>query len=128
MSSINAVPKKFSSTDIPDHEGYHCPVSEISTSDKNEKWVYCPMVEQFICYGACLDLQAIATAREFENHPFVDDFYKLSSYTNLNVVELRKICLNHQEEILNEMLLDPLENHDEVNALLLWVKKLKSQL
>lgn len=127
---MNAVPRRFPPSNIQNFEQYCCPVSEVSASAENapSRWVDCPLVKLPIYYGACLDLQATARDVEVEKHPYVDDFHQLFQQTKLNISKLRKICLNHQIEVLNEMLSKQDEDHDEAEELLGWVMRVKAQV
>ena len=120
---MNAVPKCFPPSEIDNFEKYQCPISGVSARGNNapSRWVECPLVKGAICYGSCLDLQSIARDEEFETHPFVDIFYKLSQEIDAKVIELRKTCLTHQREVLQDMLNDPLENNSSVRQLLDFV-------
>ena len=46
--------------------------------------------------GCCFDYAGIALSEQFESHPFIEDFRKLSSKTGMALNQLRVICLNHQ--------------------------------
>ncbi|WP_107668559.1 hypothetical protein [Cyanothece sp. BG0011] len=131
---MNAVPERFPTSEIKNFQNYVCPISGIKANGKNapSQWVNCPLVEQPICYGLCLDLQSIARDDEFDDHLYVEDFYKLAKKLNVDVLKLRKTCLNHQKKILIEMLNDEFypypEDKEESNVLLDWIVKLSNEL
>ena len=57
-----------------------------------------------ICYGCCLDLQSLARAKDFDSDPFRDLLDSLSQRTSRPVLELRKTCLEHQQELISVQL------------------------
>lgn len=131
---MNAVPERFPPSEIKNFQNYICPISGIKANGKNapSQWVNCPLVEQPICYGLCLDLQSIARDDEFDDHPYVEDFYNLAKKLKVHVLKLRKNCLNHQKKILIEMLNDEFypypEDKEESKVLLDWIVNLSNEL
>lgn len=116
--SINAVPKRHSSREIP--LSYTCPVDEVTTtSDSNTRWVECPLVaNEYICYGSCLDLQDLARSEDFYTDQFISIFERLASKRKVTIRCLRIECLKHQKILLTNMLLNPNEPKSNVKSTL----------
>lgn len=53
-----------------------------------------------ICLGCCIDHQSVARSRDFDDHAYRDLYDALAAMTSDSVTTLRRICLNHQEEII----------------------------
>lgn len=118
---MHVIPLVFTADQVPKLDSYFCPTCRIqSTSDPADPgWVRCPMVnDEFICLGCCIDHQKPARAENFAEHPLADLFEELSNRTGRSITSLRKICLLHQESLLN----------DEEDVLAISIEKALAQI
>jgi hypothetical protein len=127
MIMINAVPPRYSATELGIPITAPCLVCNSRSEGEAEhrEWVLCPMLDQrSICLGCCLDYQGLARATDFETDPFRDLFVNLSQTTGKGVSQLRRICINHQREIVARRLSDPSEP-DDVGELIVLASHLE---
>jgi hypothetical protein len=80
-----------------------------------------------IFLGSCIDLQAVARSENFWTHLYFGLFERLAAQTGVPVLELRRICLEHQKVVLRQMLADPSEDSRLVRELLHRIEKLDMQ-
>ena len=126
---MNAIPPSAPIPHVADSV-YRCPVSGTPATgvDARERWVRCPLVNNRVIFiGSCLDLQAVARSKDFWNHVYVGMFEKLAAQSGTATAELRRVCLTHQVEVLQEMLTDPSEETQLVQELLNQVTKLSRE-
>lgn len=101
----HAIPTYLTGQELDTSGQYKCPLCTVqTTSDKVDTgWVYCPMLNNHaICLGCCIDYQKVARSEDFDGHPFRDLFDTACQITNRQVSLLRKLCLIHQESIVEE--------------------------
>jgi len=102
---VHAVPPRVSGREVDNTGMYRCPLCQSQGTGDEEDigWVACPMLRsEMICLGCCLDHQGLARSSNFEEHAFRGLFESLSSKTGVPIVKLRRLCLQHQESIVDE--------------------------
>ena len=103
---MHAVPPITSGKEVDPSGAYGCPLCKVQGSGDaaDTGWVACPMVRGgMICLGCCVDHQSVARAVDFYDHPYVDLFEMLAR-DGVTTVQLRRACLQHQAEIVDEEL------------------------
>lgn len=101
----HVIPPVFKADQIAGQVPYICPTCHVqSTAEEADPgWVNCPMVDNKpICLSCCIDFQKAARADDFEDHPLFDLFDDLSRTDGRLTGELRKLCLLHQEHIVEK--------------------------
>ena len=96
-----AVPKVLSAAQLDPTGRYRCPLCEAqSTAEEADPgWVSCPLAQNAVCFGCCVDYQSVARATDFSVHPWRDLFDLAAEKTGKDVAAPRRVCLGHQEEI-----------------------------
>jgi hypothetical protein len=116
-----ALPPKLMPEQVVQLGNYICPLckTQITSDEVDVGWVYCPMLEnQAICLGCCIDHQSVARSDDFDNHTFRGLFDDIVLLTGKNASELRRICLQHQEEVVKKQLDNGAKDEEQLNLLL----------
>ena len=81
---------------------YIDPLCTVNTAiDPDTAWVKCPLVNnQFIGLGCCADFQQTSLESNFEQSDYIADFRSAAKKTRTSIWDLRKRCLLHQKEML----------------------------
>jgi hypothetical protein len=100
---MEAMPETYEAKKVHPTGHYKCPLCDVQTTadEVDTGWVFCPMLDgEPICLGCCLDYQNVARLEDFTTNPYNDLFDEASHKTGNPADRLRRICLDHQEEIL----------------------------
>ena len=98
-------PKAYSNSQIDASGHYVCPFCRTQTTSDREDigWVRCPMIyNKPIGLACCTDFQGVALSEHFETHSYYALFTEAANITGQEVITLRQICLDHQEEVAKE--------------------------
>lgn len=104
---MNAVPEVIAGLEVDPSGKYKCPLCKVQSAgeEADTGWVKCPMVrDKIICLGSCLDHQGAARSDNFEEHYDRKLFDDLSTKVQRSVSDLRRTCLEHQIEVLDDQL------------------------
>jgi hypothetical protein len=117
---MNAIPKWVPGRAVDPTGRYHCPLCETqATGDEADTgWVHCPMLDgRMICLGSCIDYQKVARSEAFAHHPERILFESLATRQSRSVTVLRRTCLDHQLEVVDEKLREGREDSNALSAL-----------
>lgn len=115
-----AIPRNLSGEELSEGPRYKCPLCRFQrTGDEADTgWVKCPLVdERAICLGCCIDYQSVARSDDFEHSAYKDLFTILARDRSINVSALRKKCMDHQLEVIDERLAEGSDDHVELERL-----------
>src|SRR5690606_17102088 len=99
---------------------YKCPLCKVQSAgdEADTGWVECPMLRgRMICLGSSIDHQSVARSHEFEDHFDRVLFDQLSSSAQRSIPELRRACLGHQLEVIDDRLCEDSEDEAELQLL-----------
>ena len=131
MKYDHVMPKAISGAELKNFLGkdYTCPFCLVE-STKNEidiKWVETPLIKKsprYICLGCCIDIYSTCISSQFENHPYKDIVADSAKIAGRDIKEFRRICLDHQREIILHdsarlvKYVDPIELLDKINKIM----------
>jgi len=114
---MNAIPRNVPGTELPEGLRYQCPLcrSQLAGDEADTGWVKCPLVGgRAICLGCCIDYQSVARSDDFEFHSYQELFIALARESGEAVGTLRRRCMQHQLEVIDEQLTETADDYPEL--------------